>query len=162
RWVVVLLVGFFTIATAIVIAVVNHMQTLKLQRDRVEKQRLADELRARAAAMRGGVPADGRPAFAPAAPAAAPSAARPVPAGPTVTSAGPGPLGANLVEAGKPFCVDVYEYPGGKTIPRTSVSYEEADKLCQSRGERLCTELEWERACRGKGGVSFPYGAAFE
>jgi formylglycine-generating enzyme required for sulfatase activity len=72
------------------------------------------------------------------------------------------PLGANLVEGAHGYCIDVYEYPGGKTIPRTEVSYEEAGRLCASRGERLCTEQEWERACRGKSGASYPYGQSFD
>jgi hypothetical protein len=150
--VVLLLVGFFAIATAIVIAVVSHMQELKRERGRADKQRLADQLRAQAEALRH-----------PAAPNGAPAPhAGSAPFAPTVTSAGPCPLGSNLVESSKPFCVDVYEYPGGRTIPRTNVSFEEAEKLCQSRGERLCNEQEWERACRGKNGVSFPYGSAFD
>jgi hypothetical protein len=46
--------------------------------------------------------------------------------------------------------------------PRTGVAREEAGRLCEARGERLCTEIEWERACRG--GVDDPYstGAAWD
>ena len=73
------------------------------------------------------------------------------------------PLGAHLVtQGGHSFCVDVYEYPGGNTIPRTNVSFSEAGRICAARGERLCTDGEWERACRGKGGASYPYGQAYE
>jgi formylglycine-generating enzyme required for sulfatase activity len=60
------------------------------------------------------------------------------------------------------YCIDLYEYPGGRTIPRTQVSYSEAAQLCQGRGERLCTEWEWEHACRGRGGASYPYGQSFD
>ena len=34
---------------------------------------------------------------------------------------------------------DLYEYPGGKTIPRTDVTFDEAQRLCALRWERLCT-----------------------
>jgi formylglycine-generating enzyme required for sulfatase activity len=30
------------------------------------------------------------------------------------------------------------------------VTREEAQRLCGERGARLCTELEWERACKGR------------
>jgi hypothetical protein len=123
-----------------------------MQQERIAKQRLADELRAAAEAMR----------TQQAAPVTAPPAPSPTPT-PAPSSGGPCPLGANLVVAGKTrFCVDVYEYPGGKTIPRTAVTFDEAAQLCKMRNERLCSDLEWERACRGKNGASFPYGAAFE
>jgi formylglycine-generating enzyme required for sulfatase activity len=73
------------------------------------------------------------------------------------------PLGAHLVTAGShSYCIDVYEYPGGNTIPRTNVSFADATRICSARGERLCSEGEWERACRGKGGASYPYGQAFD
>jgi serine/threonine-protein kinase len=160
RWIVILLLGFFGAASGIVITVVHHMQDLQRQRDRLEKQRLADELRARAEALRhpAGESTPSKPPSKSTSAAAAPVTAR----APVVTSAGPCPLGANLVRAQTPYCIDVYEYPGGKTIPRTSVSFEEAQKLCASRNERLCSDVEWEHACRGRGGASYPYGAAFD
>jgi formylglycine-generating enzyme required for sulfatase activity len=77
--------------------------------------------------------------------------------------AGACPLGGHQVSSGgHSFCVDVYEYPGGNTIPRTNVGFAEAGRICVARGERLCSESEWERACRGKGGASYPYGQAFD
>jgi formylglycine-generating enzyme required for sulfatase activity len=42
------------------------------------------------------------------------------------------------------------------------VSFAEASRLCTSRSERLCTENEWEAACRGKNGSSYPYGMGFD
>jgi formylglycine-generating enzyme required for sulfatase activity len=47
-------------------------------------------------------------------------------------------------------------------MPRTGVSRADAAKLCAERGERLCTEKEWERACRGPGGTSYPYGTTYQ
>jgi serine/threonine protein kinase len=151
------------IATGVSLAVASHLREMRLAQERAAKQRLAEELRAAAEAMRAQQAAA---AAAAANGAPTPSKAAPAPGkapAPVVQSAGPCPLGANLVVAGKSrYCVDVYEYPGGKTIPRTAVSFDEAGDLCRMRGERLCTDLEWERACRGKSGASFPYGAAFE
>jgi serine/threonine protein kinase len=150
-----IVVMFLVAVSGIVIGVVHHVQALKLEHDRVEKQRLADELRARAEALRH-APATPSPPSA--------SVTAPVVSHPDVApvASGPCPPGANLITGGRPFCVDVYEYPGGKTMPRTGVSFDEAERLCKSRGERLCTDVEWERACRGKGHSSFPYGSAFE
>jgi hypothetical protein len=139
-------------ATGVVIGIMNHLKGMRLARERAEKQRLADELKAAAEAMK----------HAPAPPIPGP-ALPPVVSHPDIApAAGPCPLGSNLVDGKTPYCIDVYEYPGGKTIPRTSISFSEAERLCKLRGERLCTDMEWERACRGKGGASYPYGAAFD
>jgi hypothetical protein len=72
------------------------------------------------------------------------------------------PLGMALVKLSSPFCIDLYEYPGGRTIPRTGVSFAEAGRLCGLRGARLCADGEWERACRGAGGASYPYGQVYD
>jgi eukaryotic-like serine/threonine-protein kinase len=59
----------------------------------------------------------------------------------------------------KAFCIDRYEYPNAPgRKPTTSVSWKQANKLCKKRGKRLCTEEEWEYACKGKGNRRFPYG----
>jgi hypothetical protein len=77
------------------------------------------------------------------------------------TSAGC-PLGAKRNHAeGHDFCVDAYEYPGGHIVPRTGVSWAEAEKLCESRGERLCTRREWLASC-ATAGQSYPYGNTHE
>lgn len=56
---------------------------------------------------------------------------------------------AQVVEQ-KAFLIDRYEAPnlqGGS--PRTEIDYPGAEKLCASQGKRLCTALEWEKACKG-------------
>ena len=64
-----------------------------------------------------------------------------------------------VVELG-PFRMDRLPYPNDpKALPRTNVTREEADRLCSERGMRLCTELEWERACRGPKSDAFSTGA---
>ena len=53
-------------------------------------------------------------------------------------------------------------------LPVESVSWHEAQSFCARLSERLgrrCrlpTEIEWERACRGKSGASYPYGTSFD
>jgi hypothetical protein len=72
------------------------------------------------------------------------------------------PQGMRHVSAATPFCVDMYEYPGGGTMPRIRVSWREAKAACELRHARLCTAAEWEAACRGEGGAEYPYGSHFE
>ncbi len=58
------------------------------------------------------------------------------------------------------FCVDIYEHPNlrGKQ-PTTNVTWSRAKSLCRKRGKRLCSERQWERACKGPAGTRFPTGA---
>lgn len=58
-------------------------------------------------------------------------------------------------------CVDLYEFPGFGLLP-DSLPFEQARGACASRGVRLCTEREWEVACRGPRGDRYPYGDAFD
>jgi hypothetical protein len=60
------------------------------------------------------------------------------------------------------FSIDVLPYPNDPSRPaRVGVSRDEAAGLCAQSGKRLCTELEWERACKGPGNTTFEYGAAY-
>ena len=47
------------------------------------------------------------------------------------------------------FCVDRYEFPNKGTMPRVNTTQAKARAACQRAGKRLCTEEEWERACKG-------------
>jgi hypothetical protein len=48
------------------------------------------------------------------------------------------------------FFIDEFPYPNEiNAIPKTSVTHEEAQAICEEHTKRLCTELEWERACKG-------------
>jgi serine/threonine protein kinase len=59
----------------------------------------------------------------------------------------------------KSYCIDYYEYPNSsKKLPKVGVSYAQAKRSCSRRGKRLCTEKEWERACKGPKNRRFPYG----
>ena len=61
------------------------------------------------------------------------------------------------------YCVDIYEYPNQRgREPVTGYTWARAKKACESVGKRLCSEEEWERACKGPGGVKFPFGNAYD
>lgn len=63
---------------------------------------------------------------------------------------------------GRPFfkvCVDKYEYPNRQdVVPTGNVSYQMAQNYCEQQGKRLCTAQEWEWACSGLEGYTYPYG----
>jgi hypothetical protein len=58
------------------------------------------------------------------------------------------------------FTIDRAPYPNepGKP-PLTNVTRAKAEELCKARSQRLCTELEWERACKGDAGNAYATGA---
>lgn len=57
------------------------------------------------------------------------------------------------------FCIDIYEYPNKKdSVPMYNVTYYEASALCKKQNKRLCSEDEWEKACKGPNFYKFPYG----
>lgn len=57
------------------------------------------------------------------------------------------------------FCVDYYEAPNGRgREPITKVTWSAADKACKAKQKRLCSEDEWEKACKGPSGLRYPYG----
>jgi formylglycine-generating enzyme required for sulfatase activity len=61
------------------------------------------------------------------------------------------------------FCIDEYEYPNQPgQAPKVEVSWEEARALCEGSGKRLCSEAEWEKACKGPGNARFPYGNPYD
>ncbi len=61
------------------------------------------------------------------------------------------------------FKIDRYEYPNivGE-YPLYNVSWYEAQAKCKSKGKRLCSEAEWERACTGMNNHVYPYGNSFD
>ena len=57
------------------------------------------------------------------------------------------------------FFISIFPYPDEEAaIPIASVTQEQAKSLCEKRGQRLCTELEWERACKGPDNHIYEYG----
>lgn len=77
---------------------------------------------------------------------------------------------ASLVEVlgdGSLAPVSPFENPGNKVvravsapnvIPQAYISGQQAAAACANAGKRLCREAEWERACRGSSGQTYPYG----
>lgn len=55
--------------------------------------------------------------------------------------------------------IDAEPYPGASETPLMGASRDEAGRLCGARGGRLCTELEWERACKGPASLPFANGS---
>ncbi len=62
-----------------------------------------------------------------------------------------------------PFSIDKLPYPNDPTRPpMTNVPREQAARLCAEAGKRLCTELEWERACKGPKSELFATGQKWD
>lgn len=72
------------------------------------------------------------------------------------------PRGMMRIDRVDPTCIDTYELPGKGLAPTVNVSMNDATAACAARGLRLCKMDEWTDACRGSGGLGFPYGAVFD
>src|SRR5437763_1045092 len=79
-----------------------------------------------------------------------------------VTAAGQNPASPcpqGMAPIGGGFCIDAYEYPNMKGVkPLSSVSWDQAAKLCEAGGKRLCSFAEWRAACGGPKDQKYPYG----
>jgi hypothetical protein len=93
-----------------------------------------------------------------------------IPGGSFIVGSRPGDPGRNpeleprqsSIELG-PFQIDRLPYPNDpKQAPSTNVTREDAKRACAEHGERLCTELEWERACKGPKSVIYESGATWD
>ena len=57
------------------------------------------------------------------------------------------------------YWIDALPYPNEPgAIATSNVSRDEAAQLCTAKGKRLCTELEWEHACKGAANATYEYG----
>jgi formylglycine-generating enzyme required for sulfatase activity len=105
-----------------------------------------------------------------AAPKAAAGEKSEIPGGKLVSGSTPGDKGRDpvLEPALAPvdlgaFSIDRYLYPNDPAKPpMTGVSRNKAMDLCHQAGGRLCTELEWERACKGDGNTAYAGGDAWD
>lgn len=93
-----------------------------------------------------------------------------IPGGTLIAGSRPGTTGrrpeveprAYEVELGA-FRIDRLPFPNDPASPPlTGVPRAEAERRCAERGARLCTELEWERACKGPDNEVFVTGARWE
>jgi hypothetical protein len=61
------------------------------------------------------------------------------------------------------FQMDMHPYPNEPGKPAmVNVTWEKAKELCEQRGKRLCTEMEWERACKGPSNATYMWGGGFK
>jgi formylglycine-generating enzyme required for sulfatase activity len=93
-----------------------------------------------------------------------------IPAGQLVAGSTPGDKGRDpvfeppLLEVElHEFAIDRLPYPNDPAAsPVSGVTREGAAKLCAERGGRLCSELEWERACKGPEQQSYAGGPRWD
>jgi hypothetical protein len=46
-------------------------------------------------------------------------------------------------------------------VPWTRIAYADAEAACAAAGFRLCTSAEWQAACEGASGNTYPYGSTY-
>jgi hypothetical protein len=62
-----------------------------------------------------------------------------------------------------PFGIDRLPYPNDPALPPLlGKTRDEARRLCAERSARLCTEVEWERACKGPRQDDYPSGVIWD
>jgi sulfatase modifying factor 1 len=60
------------------------------------------------------------------------------------------------------YYIDALPYPNeAAAIVTTNVTREDATKMCEAKQKRLCTELEWEHACKGPLGSTYEDGDVY-
>ena len=79
-------------------------------------------------------------------------------------------IATNEIWFDQPFWIDRYEVSNGQagvgdgktdSLPRTDVTWDQAQMHCESRDARLPTEPEWEYASRGPDNLTYPFGDEF-
>lgn len=84
---------------------------------------------------------------------------------------------AGMVAIGGTFCIDAFEaflegwspyarpvapVPSARSVegavPQAYITGRQSEAACLAANKRLCTLLEWERACGGATGYTYPYG----
>jgi serine/threonine protein kinase len=63
----------------------------------------------------------------------------------------------------KGFLIDAFEYPNELNgTPTVRNTWADAQKTCESVGKRLCSSVEWEKACKGPRNNIYAYGNTFD
>jgi serine/threonine protein kinase/formylglycine-generating enzyme required for sulfatase activity len=63
----------------------------------------------------------------------------------------------------KAYCIDELEFPNrAGVMPKVKVSWLQAKRACERQHKRLCSESEWEKACKGPEELRYPYGNRFD
>jgi serine/threonine protein kinase len=61
------------------------------------------------------------------------------------------------------YWIDKYEYPNENgAVVVNLLTWNEAANFCKKNGKTLCTEDQWEKACKGPEMLAYPYGQEFE
>lgn len=60
------------------------------------------------------------------------------------------------------YCIDIYEYPNVRGAVPERLGFFDAAARCASRNKRLCTSVEWVRACSGPEKYAYPYGNEYD
>lgn len=61
------------------------------------------------------------------------------------------------------FYIDRFEFPNRiEEKPVARVGWDQAADACKQVGKRLCTEEEWEKACKGPGNWIYAYGDTYD
>jgi serine/threonine protein kinase len=73
------------------------------------------------------------------------------------------------IEKVSAFYIDRFEFPntlkdfeGNPAKPAAKVTWKQADEACAQLGKRLCSEQEWEKACKGPANWIYSYGDTFD
>lgn len=70
---------------------------------------------------------------------------------------------AHRVEQVDAFLIDAFAHPNRPgTTPTSKVTWHQAQESCEAVGKRLCTEKEWEKACKGPQNHIYSYGDVFD
>jgi len=63
----------------------------------------------------------------------------------------------------KEFCIDIYEFPNiAAEKPRMKNEWYGAKDICEKQGKHLCSDQEWEKACKGPENLRYPYGNQYD
>ncbi|TVQ90999.1 MAG: hypothetical protein EA397_10920 [Deltaproteobacteria bacterium] len=61
------------------------------------------------------------------------------------------------------FLIDRFAYPNTPGAhPESEITWQKAQETCQAEGKRLCTEHEWEKACKGPRNFIYSYGDTYD